>query len=376
MHSASEASYAAGTSGSNYSNMFTCLPNTVSFRPQRITPKALVQGLQTAVVVGPSGEEIYVDKYGRVKVQFFWDRLGKNDEKSSCWVRVAEQWAGKNWGFVAHPRIGQEVIVEFLEGDPDRPLITGRVYNAEQMPPYDLPAQMTQSGMKSRSTKGGGTANFNEFRFEDKKGSEQIYLHAEKDQVIEVENDETHTVGHDRTKTIDNDETNHIKRDRTETVDRNETITVKGNRTETVEKDESITIKGNRTENVSKDESITISGNRTETVSKDESVTIDGSQTLSISKDVSITISGGRTATVSKDESVSIDGGQTISVGKALSITAADSITLTTGSASITMKKDGTITISGKDITINGSGKINAQASGNMVLKGAAIAAN
>ena len=376
MHSSSEASYSAGAGGSSYTNVFTCLPDSVSFRPQRITPKAAVQGLQTAVVVGPSGEEIYVDKYGRVKVQFFWDRLGKNDENSSCWVRVAEQWAGKNWGFVAHPRIGQEVIVEFLEGDPDRPLITGRVYNAEQMPPYDLPAQMTQSGMKSRSSKGAGTANFNEFRFEDKKGSEQVFLHAEKDQLIEVENDETHNVGHDRSKTIDNDETSHIKRDRTETVDRNEKITVKGNRDETVEKDESITINGNRVEKVAKDETITISGNRTETVSKDESITIDGSQTMTISKDVSITVNGARTETVSKDESVSINGGQTISVGKALSITAADSITFTTGSASITMKSDGTITISGKDITINGSGKINASASGNMVLKGSKIAAN
>ena len=374
-HSAIEASYSSG-GGSSYTNSFTCFPDSVSFRPRRVTPKAFVQGLQTAVVVGPSGEEIYVDKYGRVKVQFFWDRLGKNDENSSCWVRVAEQWAGKNWGFVAHPRIGQEVIVEFLEGDPDRPLITGRVYNAEQMPPYDLPAQMTQSGMKSRSTKGGGAANFNEFRFEDKKGSEQIYLHAEKDQVIEVENDETHTVGHDRKKTIDNDETNHIKRDRTETVDRNESITVKGNRTETVEKDESITINGGRTEKVAKDETITISGSRTETVDKDESITVSGSQTISVSKDVSVTISGGRTSSVSKDESTTISGGQTISVGKALSITASDSITLTTGSASITMKSDGTITISGQNITIKGSGGITAQASGNMVLKGAQIAAN
>ncbi len=184
-----------------------CFRPSSSIRPQRLTPKPVVQGPQTAVVVGPSGDEIYTDKYGRVKVQFHWDRYGKKDENSSCWVRVSHPWAGKNWGLVAIPRIGQEVIVDFLEGDPDEPIITGRVYNAEQMPPYALPANMTQSGILSRSSKGGSGANANEFRFEDKKGSEQVYLHAEKNQDISVENDETHSVGHDRTKTIDNDET-------------------------------------------------------------------------------------------------------------------------------------------------------------------------
>src|SRR5262249_46061214 len=149
-------------------------------------------------------------------------------------------------------------------------IIVGRVYNAEQMPPYDLPANKTQSGGKSRSTLGGAAANFNEFRFEDKKGSEQVFLHAEKNQDLEVENDETHWVGHDRTKTIDHDETTHVKHDRTETVDNNETITVHGARTETVDKDEAITIHGARTETVDKDESVTISGGRTLNVAKSD----------------------------------------------------------------------------------------------------------
>jgi type VI secretion system secreted protein VgrG len=407
-HRATETSYDATAAGDSYGNAFTCIPNAVLYRPERLTPKPAVRGVQTAVVVGPAGEEIYVDKYGRVKVQFFWDRQGKKDEKSSCWIRVSEQWAGKNWGFVANPRIGQEVIVDFLEGDPDRPLITGRVYNAEQMPPYDLPGNMTESGIKSRSSKGGAPANYNELRFEDKKGSELITLHAEKDQTIEVEHDEAHWVGHDRKKNIDNDETTHVKHDRTETVDNNETITIHGNRTETVDKDEKITIHGNRTEtvdkdetitihgnrtetvdknenitisggrteNVSKDESITIGGGRTENVSKDESITIGGGRTENVSKDESITIGGGRTENVSKDESITIGGGQTISVGKALAITAADSITLTTGSASITMQKNGDITISGKNITINGSGEIVGTASKNMTLKGQKILQN
>jgi type VI secretion system secreted protein VgrG len=221
-------------SGTSYDCSFTMLSSRQQYRPARITPKPFVQGPQTAVVVGPSGDEIYTDKYGRVKAQFHWDREGEKNENSSCWIRVSHPWAGKNWGMVAIPRIGQEVIVDFLEGDPDNPIITGRVYNAEQMPPYELPANMTQTGILSRSSKGGSGANANEFRFEDKKGSELVYLHAEKDQDISVENDESHTVGHDRTKTIDNDETSHIKHDRTETVDNNEMITIGVNRTENV----------------------------------------------------------------------------------------------------------------------------------------------
>src|SRR4029077_19402272 len=188
------------------------------------------------------------DKYGRVKVQFHWDRYGKKDQNSSCWIRVSHPWAGKGWGAGATPRIGKEVIVDFREGAPDQPIITGRVYNAEQMPPYELPANKTQTGIKSRSSLSGTPSNFNEIRFEDKKGSEQLFIHAEKNQDIEVEKDETHWVGHDRTKTIDHDETTHVKNDRTETVDKNETITIHGARSETVDKDETITISGGRTE--------------------------------------------------------------------------------------------------------------------------------
>jgi type VI secretion system secreted protein VgrG len=388
----------------------------VPYRPPRATSKPIVQGPQTAVVVGPSGEEIWTDNYGRVKVHFHWDRAGNADETSSCWVRVAQVWAGKNWGGVMIPRMGQEVIVDFLEGDPDQPIVTGSVYNNDQMPPWDLPANMTQSGVLSRSTKGGAVANANAIRMEDKKGSEQLWIHAEKNQDIEVEHDETHWVGNDRTKTIDHDETTHVKHDRTETVDNNETITIHGQRTETVDKDEtitihqnrtetvdqnetitihgartesvdkdeSITITGGRTENVTKDESITISGGRTENVSKDESITIGGGRTENVSKDESITIGGGRTENVSKDESITIGGGRTVSVGKDdslsvgknLNITAADSITITTGSASITMKKDGTISIKGKDISIEGSGKINVKASSDITMKGSKILQN
>ncbi len=186
------------SSGVTYLNNFTCIPSTAKFRPARVTPHPFVQGPQTAIVVGPSGEEIYVDNYGRVKVQFHWDREGKRDEKSSCWIRVSHPWAGKNWGGINIPRIGQEVIVDFLEGDPDRPIITGRVYNAEQMPPYTLPDYQTRSTMLSRSSKGGNSNNFNEVRFEDKKGSEQFFMNAEKDMDWRVEEESREFVGKNR----------------------------------------------------------------------------------------------------------------------------------------------------------------------------------
>jgi type VI secretion system secreted protein VgrG len=174
---------------------FVCLPSRDPYRPPRKTLKPVVHGPQTALVVGMSGEEIWTDKYGRVKLQFHWDREGKSDENSSCWVRVSQAWAGSNWGSIHIPRIGQEVVVSFLEGDPDRPLITGRVYNEDMMPPYPLPDNQTQSGLMSRSSKGGTADLFNEIRFEDKKGEEQIYFHAQKDFERIVENNDTMKVG-------------------------------------------------------------------------------------------------------------------------------------------------------------------------------------
>lgn len=338
--------------GSFYDNSFTCIPLAVPYRPATVTPRPLMRGSQTAVVVGLKGEEIDTDKYARVKVQFHWDREGKKDQNSSCWVRVATPWAGKNWGMIHIPRIGQEVVVDFLEGDPDQPIIVGSVYNAEQMPPYELPENKTQSGIKTRSTLKGTEANFNEIRFEDKKGAEQLFIHAEKNQDIEVENDETHWVGHDRTKTIDHDETTHVKNNRTETVDKEETITIHGNRTETVDKNETITIHGERVETVDKDETITISKDRTESVKKNESVSVGENRGHSVGKNDSL------------------------DVGKNLAITAGESITLTTGQASITMKKDGTITIKGKDITVQGAGKMNVKFDKDITMKGQKIAQN
>jgi type VI secretion system secreted protein VgrG len=385
-HTLSVSHYASGGGGgeNDYRCSLIAIDGDRPFRTPATTTKPVVLGPQTAIVVGKAGEEIWTDEYGRVMVQFQWDREGKKDEKSSCWVRVAQAWAGPKWGAIHIPRIGQEVIVDFLEGDPDRPIITGRVYNGDNMPPYDLPENKTQSGIKSRSTKGGSPNNFNELRFEDKKGSEEVYLQAEKDYEILVKNDEHRIVGHDRTEEVKNDETITIDGNRTETVHKNELITIDGTRTETVSKDETITISGARTESVAKDETVSISGQRTLSVTKDDSTTVNGKQAVTVAKDQSVDIAGARVFSIAKDDSVSIGGKLTISiakdetlqVGKKLVIDVADEIQIVTGDASISLKKDGSITLKGKDIVVDGSGKVSIKAGGDLVTKGSKVSQN
>jgi type VI secretion system secreted protein VgrG len=218
------AGYEAGTGPTHFECRFTALRAGETFRPDRITPKPIVPGPQTAEVVGPAGDEIHTDVHGRVKVQFHWDRLGKKDPQSSCFLRVASGWAGKAWGMISLPRIGQEVVVSFIEGDPDRPLITGRVYNDQQITPYLLPDNKTVSTIKSRSTLSGVAANFNELAFEDKIGEEFIRLHAEKD-LVEI-------VKHDAHLRVDHDQFRIVKGNVTEKVDGSMHLTVGGNVTQ------------------------------------------------------------------------------------------------------------------------------------------------
>lgn len=247
-----------------YRNSFTCIPHSVLYRPPRKTPVPKICGPQTAVVVGPAGEEIYPDKYGRVKVKFPWDRYAHNDDTDTCWIRVATPWAGTQWGMIHLPRIGHEVVVHFIDGDPDNPLIIGSVYNADNMPPYTLPAKATQSGVKSRSSKQGSESNYNEIRFEDKKGSEEIHVHAERNLRTLVEAAETHTVGATRTTTIQKDDTYTNK-------EGNVTWTIeKESRTTTIKKDDTLTLQeGTLTINVQqKDIKITVAkGNMSTDVS-------------------------------------------------------------------------------------------------------------
>jgi type VI secretion system secreted protein VgrG len=379
---------------------FRCADSKEKYRSARTTQKPVVQGPQTAVVVGKPGEEIYTDEYGRVKLQFHWDRYGSRDENSSCWVRVAQVWAGKNWGAMHIPRIGQEVIVEFLEGDPDRPIITGRVYNADQMPPYGLPANMTQSGIKSRSSKGGSGENFNEIRFEDKKGEEQVYIHAEKNQDNRVEHNETTQVGVNRTENVGNDETITIGHDRTEEVGNNETITIGVDRTETVGVNESVSIGSNRTVNIGSNKSETVGINKTETIGAAKALSIGagyqvsvgagmnetvgasrasqvgGSESVTIGKSCVCTVGDARAVSVGKTDNLTVGDDLSITVGKTLSIEAGDAVVIKTGKASITMKKDGTIVLDGKNITLKGSGKLNVKASKDVIIKGKKILQN
>lgn len=345
-----------GTSGAEatevYSCRFTAISSKQQFRSPRTTPRPVVQGPQTATVVGKAGEEIWTDKYGRVKVQFHWDRLGKRDENSSCWVRVAQLWAGKNWGAMHIPRIRQEVIVDFLEGDPDQPIITGRVYNADHMPPYALPANQTQSGIKSHSTKGGNPDNFNELRFEDKKGEEEIYLQGEKNWTILIKNDKAQNIGHDETLDVGNDRTKHVAKNQTETVGENKTISVGKVHSESIGESASINIGTNEDYTVGKDQNLSVGDNRNITVGKDHDE--------NIGKDMNLN--------VSDNQKVSIGKNMNVSAGKKVVIEAGDELTLNCGSASIVLKKNGDITLSG--------GKINIKADGAIAIKGSKITQN
>ena len=269
--------------GESYSNTFTCIPLSVPFRPLRITPRPTVKGLQPAVVTGPSGEEIYSDKYGRVKVQFFWDRLGKKNENSSCWIRVSQPWAGKNWGAVFLPRIGQEVIVDFLESDPDQPLITGRVYNAEQMPPYTLPDMQTRSTFQSRSSKGGGTANYNEIRFEDLKGSEQIFVNAEKDMDHRVENDSREYIGNNRHLIVNASQL--------ELVNADKHLHVKGKQNEKIEGNMSLDVGGDQKQHVGGNLSLQVGQSRNEKVGMTHAM--EAGQTIHLKGGMTVIIEAG-----------------------------------------------------------------------------------
>jgi len=362
-HTAKMSGYRSEGPEFMYQNDFTCIPAALPFRPRRITPKPVVQGTQTAVVVGPAGEEIFTDKYGRIKVQFHWDAQGKNNADSSCWCRVATPWAGKQWGMIQIPRIGWEVMVGFEDGDPDKPIVMGSVYNAEQMPPYALPDNKTQSGIKTRSSLGGTEENFNEICFEDKRGEELLYIRAEKDQTIAVENDEAHWVGHDRLKTVDNNETTLIHGHRSETVDKSETIVIHESRSETVDKNESITISGKRDESVSKDESITIGGNRTESVSKNEAITIEGNRSISVHKDNSLNVTQNISLTAKQNINMSADAKVGQIAKDSFIIQSDKDITLKCGGASIILNSNGTIDIKGSKINVQADGKISIKGS-------------
>ncbi len=292
--------------GTTYSNDFMGIPASITFRPEKQTPKTIVEGMQTAWVTGPKGEEIYTDKYGRVKVQFHWDREGKKDEKTTCWLRVAQFWAGKGWGTVFLPRVGDEVLVDFLEGDPDKPIVVGSFYNEDAKPLYPLPDEKTKSTIKTKSYP--NDPGFNEIRFEDKKGEEELFIHAQKDMNEKIENDMSTSVGGNRS------------------------IHVSGTHTETIKKDTKITITEGKYEHI-------VAANT-----------------------ASYEVKGAVTEKFLSSQDTQVTGMITISSGKGIEVTATSHIQLKSGASSLYMSSDGTIKISGKSITLIGDADIKASA--------------
>ncbi|HHX9846282.1 TPA: type VI secretion system Vgr family protein [Salmonella bongori] len=278
--------------GEHYRNRFTAIPKATPYRPLAVTPQPFMH-TQTATVVGKSGEEIWTDKLGRVKVQFPWDREGKSDETSSCWLRVATAWSGNGFGAQFIPRIGQEVVVSFIDGSPDKPLITGCVYNGANALPYALPANQTQSGIKTKSEKG-----FNELRFDDKKDAELLAMQAQKDFQLTVLNDSKTTVSHDEIQSVKNDRTRIIE-------EGNETITLKkGNRTVKIEK-------GSDTLEVKDKRSVTVKGDQEHAVDGNETHKVKGNYTLNVDGNLTIKVSG--TLTLESSKTLNLKSGADLS---------------------------------------------------------------
>jgi len=356
-----------------YANHFEAIPSSVTYRPPLATPRPRIAGAQTAIVVGAGGEEVHTDQYGRVKVQFHWDQVGKNDETSSCWMRVAQGWAGKGWGSLFLPRVGMEVIVSFLEGDPDQPIVSGCVYNAQQTVPYELPANGTRSTVKSSSSKGGSGAN--ELRFEDKAGAEELFLQAQKDMKVTVLNDCVWTVTKAHQVTVsEGDETLAVARgNRGRTVgEGNDTVTVsKGNRAVTVSQgDESLTVsQGKRTIAVSQgDESHTVGGARTVSVTGDETHKNAGAFTQ--------TTKSGYTLEVTGDISIQATGSITLQAGSGITIKAAQSLSAQ-GGQSATLQGGQSVTLDGgQSVSIQGGATASLESGGLMAVKGSLVKVN
>lgn len=404
-----------------YRNQFACIRADVPFRAERRTPRPAIPGPQTAIVVGPKGEEIYCDQHGRIKVQFHWDREGAKNEKSSCWIRVGQSWAGPSWGALYLPRIGQEVVVEFLEGDPDRPLVTGAVYNGMHPPPLNLPGDKTKSTLRSASSPGSDGSN--ELRFEDQKDAEEIYLHAQKDLNIVVENDKTQKVGGNEKLTVENDQDRRVGGNQTLQVTGDDTSTIGGNQSLHVALSRTATIGGSDTETIAGSQSVSVGaalavtvaaasvenvgaakavnvggayavtvggamnelvgglkseevgGAKAEVVGGKKTESVAGGSVLQVGQDLSETVGGKRTLKVGKDLVLNAGAklNQTVKdahtlKAKEITLSADDRFLVKVGSATIEMKKSG-------DVVIKGA-KIEVKASGNVVIKGSTISQN
>ncbi|HDR2159561.1 TPA: type VI secretion system tip protein VgrG [Enterobacter cancerogenus] len=325
-----QALHGSKGAGTTLRNQFTAIPADRTWRSQpQAKPK--VDGPQSAVVTGPAGEEIFCDEHGRVRVKFHWDRNSpKSPEDTSCWVRVSQAWAGTGFGNLAIPRVGQEVIVDFLNGDPDQPIVMGRTYHQDNRSPGGLPGTKTQMTIRSKTYKGDG---FNELRFEDATGNEQLYMHAQKNMVTEVLNDRTTTVNHDHNETVKNNQS--------VTVVVGQTVNV-GSKKEGGH-DQKVT--------VANDQTITVENNQTLDVLQDRAKTVGGNQTA--------TITGNDTETVMQDRSITVQKNLTLDVTNATCITSGDKIQLICGASSITLESSGKVTIAGTEFDFSASGPAN-----------------
>lgn len=340
-HAGSNPSYLDDQeAGQVYSNQFCCIPSAITFRPMSITPKPKMEGVQTAVVVGKSGDEIYTDKYGRIKLQFHWDRYGNRDEKSSCWVRVATQWSGPKWGTIGIPRVGQEVVVTFVNGDPDQPLVIGSVYNSANMPPFPLPAGKTVAGMKSRSTSSDGSA-YNEMSIDDTKDSEQIKVYAQKNYNT--------TVGHDLNSTTKNNATYNVDVDMASTVGGNKTALVRGNEERKVEGNQKKTVNGNQTAAVIGDVQHDVGGKVKSSVGSSEDHEVGAAQTLQVGANQSISVGANQEVSVGANHTLEVGGKQQISA-------AAQDISISTNA-----------TMSALDVSVKGQVQINLTVAGSSI---------
>lgn len=376
----------SGATSYRFDNTFTVQPTTEVFRPPRLTPKPHANGTQTAMVVGPAGEQLWTDEFGRVKVRFHWDRYARNDETDSCWVRVSQAWAGANFGGIYIPRIGQEVIVDFLNGDPDRPLIIGSLYNNLTRPPWELPGHATQSGLISR-TIGGGVNNYNGVRFEDRPGREEFHLQAERDMNSTVKNDASTRVGNDAETHIGNDSETRIGNDALTTIGGNAAVSVAsaltssigGAMVETIGSSMSQfvsagvtqaigagikqTIGASSEQEVGAGEKKTIGGSSEKTVGAEYKISVAGSSEKTVGSDYKISVVGSSEKTVGSDYKISVSGSGENTVQNEYTVSAGQSLTLKCGQASLTLKSDGTIELSGAKVTIKADDKLDLSGS-------------
>ena len=333
-----------------YSNTFKCIPATVPYRARRTTPVSQIRGPQTAVVVGPDGEEIYTDEHGRVKVQFHWDREGQRNEHSSCWMRVSQVHAGQGWGMMDLPRVGEEVIVSFLEGDPDRPIITGRVYNGQNRPPFALPAGKTRRGNMTKTYKGAG---HNEMSMDDTPGKEQLRMNAQYDMNSNVNNDQTETVGVNRTREVGNNESVKVGVDKSVQVGSNHKETVGAAQTIEVGANQSTTIGGSQTNSIGGSQSNTIATSQSNSIGtlKNETVGMASNEMVGMFKTVNVGVALNTLVGALSAEEVA--GVKVIIAGV--------SIAIQCGASSLTMDAGGKIVLKGTNILIDSSGptKIN-----------------